>query len=152
MEDVTDTIAKLTTGGNGRDAVEMLSGQELLARQRAVTGVLASHPTSLDCRVEKFSITVAGQGLLDDATLELNVGTRYGFIGQNGSGKTNVLNAIALREVPIPVRRVVKKMRWHFSELALFTRALLLRVETHPVDEMTGGVGPRDHSGDTPLE
>jgi recombinational DNA repair ATPase RecF len=24
---------------------------------------------------------------------------RLGFIGQNGSGKTNVLNAIALREV-----------------------------------------------------
>ena len=67
-----------------------------------MTGVLASNPTSCDTKIEKFSVTVAGQSLLDDATLELNVGTRYGFIGQNGSGKTNVLNAIALREIPIP--------------------------------------------------
>lgn len=102
--DVADTIAKLTTtgGGGGDDDAKMLSSQEMLARQRAVTGVLASQPTSLDVKIDKFSVTVAGQCLLDDATLELNVGTRLGFIGQNGSGKTNVLNAIALREVPVP--------------------------------------------------
>ena len=100
VEDVSDAIAKLTAGG-AREP-ELLSGQEMLAKQRAVTGVLASNPTSTDVKIEKFSVTVAGQPLLDDATLELNVGTRYGFIGQNGSGKTNVLNAIALREIPIP--------------------------------------------------
>jgi len=99
-EDVSDAIAKLTAGGTREP--ELLSGQQMLAKQRAVTGVLASNPTSTDVKIEKFSVTVAGQPLLDDATLELNVGTRYGFIGQNGSGKTNVLNAIALREIPIP--------------------------------------------------
>ena len=99
-DDVSDTIARLTTTGSKEPA--LLSHQEMLARQRAVTGVLASNPTSCDTKIEKFSVTVAGQSLLDDATLELNVGTRYGFIGQNGSGKTNVLNAIALREIPIP--------------------------------------------------
>ena len=51
-------------------------------------------------------MTVAGACLLDDTTLELNVGTRFGFIGQNGSGKTNVMNAIALREIPIPEHMV----------------------------------------------
>lgn len=109
-DDVADTIAKLTTAEGGKKGtavgddgeVKLLSGQEMLARQRAVTGVLASNPTSLDVKIEKFSVTVAGNCLLDDATLELNVGMRLGFIGQNGSGKTNVLNAIALREVPIP--------------------------------------------------
>ena len=104
-EDVADAIARLTaSGGGGGDDAEpaLLSGQEMLARQRAVTGVLASTPTSANTKIEKFSVTVAGASLLDDATLELNVGTRYGFIGQNGSGKTNVLNAIALREIPIP--------------------------------------------------
>ena len=100
VEDVSDAIAKLTAGGAREH--ELLSGQQMLAKQRAVTGVLASNPTSTDVKIEKFSVTVAGQPLLDDATLELNVGTRYGFIGQNGSGKTNVLNAIALREIPIP--------------------------------------------------
>jgi ATP-binding cassette subfamily F protein 2 len=99
-EDVSDAIAKLTAGGTREP--ELLSGQQMLAKQRAVTGVLASNPTSTDVKIEKFSVTVAGQPLLDDATLELNVGTRYGFIGLNGSGKTNVLNAIALREIPIP--------------------------------------------------
>jgi ATP-binding cassette subfamily F protein 2 len=100
VEDVSDAIAKPTAGGTREP--ELLSGQQMLAKQRAVTGVLASNPTSTDVKIEKFSVTVAGQPLLDDATLELNVGTRYGFIGQNGSGKTNVLNAIALREIPIP--------------------------------------------------
>ena len=100
VENVSDAIAKLTAGGTREP--ELLSGQQMLAKQRAVTGVLASNPTASDTKIEKFSVTVAGQPLLDDATLELNVGTRYGFIGQNGSGKTNVLNAIALREIPIP--------------------------------------------------
>ena len=100
VEDVSDAIAKLTAGGVREP--ELLSGQQMLAKQRAVTGVLASNPTASDTKIEKFSVTVAGQPLLDDATLELNVGTRYGFIGQNGSGKTNVLNAIALREIPVP--------------------------------------------------
>ena len=78
-EDVADAIARLTaSGGGGGDAAEpaLLSGQEMLARQRAVTGVLASTPTSANTKIEKFSVTVAGQSLLDDATLELNVGTR----------------------------------------------------------------------------
>tara|TARA_B110000977_G_scaffold7481_1_gene10285 strand:+ start:1158 stop:3128 length:1971 start_codon:yes stop_codon:yes gene_type:complete len=100
VEDLSDAIAKLTTAGAKEP--ELLSSQQMLAKQRAVTGVLASNPSSADTKIEKFSVTVAGQCLLDDATLELNVGTRYGFIGQNGSGKTNVLNAIALREIPVP--------------------------------------------------
>ena len=100
VEDLSDAIAKLTTAG--AEEPELLSSQQMLAKQRAVTGVLASNPSSADTKIEKFSVTVAGQCLLDDATLELNVGTRYGFIGQNGSGKTNVLNAIALREIPVP--------------------------------------------------
>ena len=100
VEDLSDAIAKLATAGAKEP--ELLSSQQMLAKQRAVTGVLASNPSSADTKIEKFSVTVAGQCLLDDATLELNVGTRYGFIGQNGSGKTNVLNAIALREIPVP--------------------------------------------------
>ena len=37
-----------------------------------------------------------------DATLQINYGRRYGFIGSNGSGKTSLLAAIAARELPIP--------------------------------------------------
>ena len=36
---------------------------------------------------------------LQDCSIELTVGRRYGLIGQNGSGKTNFLQALAFREV-----------------------------------------------------
>ena len=39
---------------------------------------------------------------VNDTTLELNFGRKYGLIGQNGSGKSTILAAIAAKEVPIP--------------------------------------------------
>ena len=69
---------------------------------RTVTGVLASRPTALDVRVERFSMQVNGQQLVDDCDIELNVGRRYGLLGVNGCGKSNLLTALANREVPVP--------------------------------------------------
>jgi ATPase subunit of ABC transporter with duplicated ATPase domains len=40
--------------------------------------------------------------LLQDCSIELTVGRRYGLIGQNGSGKTNFLQVLANREVRKP--------------------------------------------------
>jgi ATP-binding cassette subfamily F protein 2 len=37
-----------------------------------------------------------------DTTLELSYGARYGLIGSNGSGKSQFLQSLAHREVPIP--------------------------------------------------
>ena len=37
--------------------------------------------------------------VLQDCSIELTVGRRYGLIGQNGSGKTNFLQVLANREV-----------------------------------------------------
>lgn len=54
---------------------------------RAVTGVLASHPNSTDVHVTSMSLTFHGQELLQDTSLELNSGRRYGLIGLNGTGK-----------------------------------------------------------------
>lgn len=54
---------------------------------RAVTGVLASHPNSTDVHVASLSLTFHGQELLQDTSLELNSGRRYGLIGLNGTGK-----------------------------------------------------------------
>lgn len=36
---------------------------------------------------------------LQDCSIELTIGRRYGLIGQNGSGKSNFLKCIAKREV-----------------------------------------------------
>jgi ATP-binding cassette subfamily F protein 2 len=69
---------------------------------RTVTGVLASRPTALDVKISQFSMQVNGQQLVDDCDIELNVGRRYGLLGVNGCGKSNLLTALANREVPVP--------------------------------------------------
>jgi len=56
------------------------------AVQRAVTGVLSSHPDSRDVQIDSLSITFHGAELLVDTRLELNNGRRYGLIGLNGCG------------------------------------------------------------------
>lgn len=72
------------------------------ANGRTVTGVLASRPTSRDIKIVGFSMGLAGQELIQDCSIEITIGRRYGLIGQNGCGKTNFLQVLANREVPIP--------------------------------------------------
>lgn len=64
-----------------------------------MTGVLASRPTSRDIKIAGFSMGLNGQELIQDCTIELTIGRRYGLIGANGSGKTNFLQCLAAREV-----------------------------------------------------
>lgn len=68
----------------------------------SVTGVLASREQSRDVRIEQVTISLHGKELIQDATLQLNYGRRYGVIGSNGSGKSTLLAAIAARELPVP--------------------------------------------------
>mmetsp|Transcript_20759 Transcript_20759/g.67283 ORF Transcript_20759/g.67283 Transcript_20759/m.67283 type:complete len:581 (+) Transcript_20759:143-1885(+) len=67
-----------------------------------VTGVLASRPQSRDVRIEQVAMSMYGRELIQDTTIVLNHGRRYGLIGANGSGKTTLLACIAARELPIP--------------------------------------------------
>jgi ATP-binding cassette subfamily F protein 2 len=60
------------------------------------------HPMAKDVNVEGLSITFHGQELVQDCTLNLAHGQRYGLVGQNGVGKTTLLNAVASRMIPIP--------------------------------------------------
>ena len=78
---------------------------------RTVTGVLASRPTALDIRIEQFSMQVNGQELVQDCTIELNAGRRYGLLGMNGCGKSNLLAALANREVPVPAHVDIYHLR-----------------------------------------
>ena len=55
-----------------------------------------------DVKFEAFSIAVGGSQLVSDCEIESSQGCRYGLLGDNGSGKSNVLAAIAQREVPLP--------------------------------------------------
>lgn len=69
---------------------------------RVVTGVLASLETSRDIKLNAVSLLFHGKVLIQDSTLELNYGRRYGLLGENGCGKSTFLKALATREYPIP--------------------------------------------------
>eukprot|EP01134_Creolimax_fragrantissima_P004403 CFRG4403T1 len=57
---------------------------------------------SRDIKFVQFSLSYMGQVLIQDTTLELNVGRRYGLLGRNGSGKSTFLKGLAAREINIP--------------------------------------------------
>lgn len=69
---------------------------------RVTTGVLASLATSRDVKFESVSLVFHGKVLIQDSTLELNFGRRYGLLGENGCGKSTFLRALAAREYPVP--------------------------------------------------
>lgn len=48
----------------------------------------------------KLCMSIKGRELLIDATIKLKFGQRYGFIGQNGCGKTSLLRGMAAGLIP----------------------------------------------------
>jgi ATP-binding cassette subfamily F protein 2 len=102
---VEDLSAQLndTKLDRGR-ATPVLGGSTVVApdAERSAVGVLASQPESRDIKIEQFSLSFHGRVLIENATIELNYGQRYGLLGANGSGKSTFLATLAAREVPIP--------------------------------------------------
>ena len=84
------------------EGLSLTAEQQRVANNRAVTGVLASTAAARDVKFQSFSVAVGGKQLVGDCNLELTQGCRYGLLGDNGSGKSNVLAAIAQREIPLP--------------------------------------------------
>jgi len=95
---------KAQAKGNAKAAAEAkpVAIQDLKQSLRATTGVLASHPLARDIKIENFAVSLYGTELVSNTLLELSHGRRYGLIGLNGSGKSQMLAAIGHREVPIP--------------------------------------------------
>jgi len=81
------------------DEVEDIDLASLNARGTA--GVLASHALSADIHIHNFSMTFHGKPLIQDTSLELNNGNRYGLIGSNGCGKSTLLQALAEQDIPL---------------------------------------------------
>jgi len=67
--------------------------------ERAAVPMIVNHSKDashqIDIIVPSITIIVGGKTLLDNASLKLAFGRKYGLIGRNGIGKTTLLNHIA---------------------------------------------------------
>ncbi|KAI8981634.1 P-loop containing nucleoside triphosphate hydrolase protein [Mycotypha africana] len=73
-----------------------------ISTDRTATGVYSSQERSRDIKIDSFSLNFHGRVLIDNASIELNFGRRYGLIGANGSGKSTFLQSLAYRDIEIP--------------------------------------------------
>lgn len=60
------------------------------------------HAHTRDINVSGVSVHFHGKPLIQETEIVINYGNRYGFIGNNGSGKSTIMKAIAARAIPIP--------------------------------------------------
>jgi ATP-binding cassette, subfamily F, member 2 len=102
---VEDLSAQLNDTKLDHNEITITSGGTTIVApdaERSAVGVLASQTESRDIKIEQFSLSFHGRVLIENATIELNYGQRYGLLGANGSGKSTFLATLAAREVPIP--------------------------------------------------
>ena len=74
------------------------SPQEVDDGGRVATGLLVSEIRARDIKISAFSLALHGMVLVEDTTIELNQGSRYGLLGRNGCGKSTFLKSLAARE------------------------------------------------------
>ena len=77
---------------------EMLS--EIVVTQASVSGGAAA--MARDIHVDDLSVMFHGFKLLEDTTLNLNYGQRYGLLGPNGCGKSTLMNALGYKLIEFP--------------------------------------------------
>lgn len=58
--------------------------------------------SATDVKVHNLSIRAKGKLLLENTTLTIAAGRRYGLVGPNGKGKSTLLRMIARRQLPVP--------------------------------------------------
>ena len=111
VNDLADSVSNVSIKDGtftSADIVNALDAQptteDLLASHiaRTCTGVLASMANSRDVKIDSFSLQYHGKKLIENTSIELTFGRRYGLLGSNGCGKSTFLQALAAREVPIP--------------------------------------------------
>ncbi len=64
--------------------------------------MMAAMATSKDIKIEGFSVSARGKPLLNNTSLTIAHGRRYGLVGPNGTGKTTVMKLLARRKIPVP--------------------------------------------------
>ncbi len=58
-----------------------------------------SSSSKADIMIPNVTLIVGGKALLENATLKLTRGRKYGLVGRNGIGKTCLINAISRSEI-----------------------------------------------------
>ncbi|CAD7961403.1 unnamed protein product [Amoebophrya sp. A25] len=53
-----------------------------------------------DLVIDKFGVTIGGKELIEDTTLKVVIGRKYGLHGRNGTGKTCLLATLAKKDHP----------------------------------------------------
>ncbi len=56
---------------------------------------------SRNISLNKVSVSVNGKTIFVDTTVKFSAGSRYGFMGPNGRGKSTLLRLLATRELPV---------------------------------------------------
>jgi len=96
IDDTEDADAEVEKLAEEVEEVDLAS-----LNARGTAGVLASHALSADIHIHNFSMTFHGKPLIQDTSLELNNGNRYGLIGSNGCGKSTLLQALAEQDIKL---------------------------------------------------
>ena len=97
-----ETLKKAKSNDSLKDVTSVFDGLVIDDGGRVATGTLVSEERARDIKINAFSLALHGRPLVEDTTIELNNGTRYGLLGRNGVGKSTLLKCLAAREVPIP--------------------------------------------------
>lgn len=63
-------------------------------------GVRSDVNTASNIHLSNVTLSFAGNELLQNSTIQINGGHRYGLIGRNGAGKTTLLRRLATKSIP----------------------------------------------------
>lgn len=80
----------------------------VVAEEAANSGAMVSFANPVyrqgvsDILVEKVDVSYQGNAILENATLNLVAGHRYGLVGPNGCGKSTLLRVLGCHEIPFP--------------------------------------------------
>jgi ATP-binding cassette subfamily F protein 2 len=93
--------AKAAAGGDAsaRDLADEAASAGIVVTYAASTKKL--HKNTRDINVNDVTVLFHGKPLVENTSVVLNYGNRYGFLGPNGSGKSTIMKALAARSIPI---------------------------------------------------
>jgi len=93
-----NTVAK--PAGNKYGSREATASQVI--SKQLLRAEASGTSNSKDIFLENFDISYGEKVLIKGATVTLNYGRRYGFVGRNGLGKTTLLRMISEKQLMIP--------------------------------------------------